>query len=161
MSATTPSVPMTIAAPPAGAAHSRAAPPRAGGGGGLDGVRMALRADVDGPDVRRVDLDLGHRGPRRLHGDRDHVLVGGGDALRADIQGPSHGLPVGAPHGPDVLRRNPVARNVPAVADDADLHAILSSRAMSSSTSRSVRARRMFSSSASFTASSSMFSGFT
>src|SRR5213594_2270635 len=129
--------------------------------GRLDGIRMGLRSDVDRADLGRVDVDLRHARPRGLDGDRDDVLVGTRDALRADVQPATHRLAVGAPDHADVLRSNPVPRDVPAVAHDACLHAIRSSLEMSSPWSRSVRARMMLSNSASFTARSSMFSGCT
>src|SRR5213594_4073607 len=129
--------------------------------GRLDGVRMGLRADVDRADLGGVDVDLRHARPCGLDGDRDDVLVGARDALRADVQPATHRLAVGAPDHADVLRSDPVARDVPAVAHDACLHAIRSSLEMSSPWSRSVRARMMLSNSASFTARSSMFSGCT
>src|SRR5207249_8905817 len=94
-------------------------------------------------------------------GDRDAVLVGARDALRAVVPPATHRLAVGAPDPADVLRSDPVPRDVPAVAHDACFHAIRSSLEMSSPWSRSVRARMMLSNSASFTARSSMFSGCT
>src|SRR3989454_8057112 len=129
--------------------------------GRLDRVRMGLRSDVDRADLGGVDVDLRHARPRGLDGDRDDVLVGTRDALRADVQPATHRLAVGAPDHADVLRSNPVPRDVPAVAHDACFHAIRSSLEMSSPWSRSVRARMMLSNSASFTARSSMFSGCT
>src|SRR2546422_2415810 len=129
--------------------------------GRLDGVWMGLRSHVNRADLGRVDVDLRHARPRGLDGDRDDVLVGARDALRADVQPATHRLAVGAPDHADVLRSNPVPRDVRAVADDACLHAIRSSLEMSSPWSRSVRARMMLSNSASFTARSSMFSGCT
>src|SRR5437870_6816638 len=129
--------------------------------GRLDRVRMGLRSDVDRADLGGVDVDLRHARPRGLDGDRDDVLVGTRDALRADVQPATHRLAVGAPDHADVLRSNPVPRDVRDVAHDARLHAIRSSLEMSSPWSRSVRARMMLSNSASFTARSSMFSGCT
>src|SRR6059036_2006310 len=129
--------------------------------GRLDRVRMGLRSDVDRADLGGVDVDLRHARPRGFDGDRDDVLVGTRHALRADVQPATHRLAVGAPDHADVLRSNPVPRDVRAVADDACFHAIRSSLEMSSPWSRSVRARMMLSSSASFTARSSMFSGCT
>src|SRR5213594_2543596 len=129
--------------------------------GRLDGVRMGFRADVDRADLGGVDVDLRHARPRGFDGDRDDVLVGTRHALRADVQPATHRLAVGAPDHADVLRSNPVPRDVRAVADDACFHAIRSSLEISSPWSRSVRARMMLSNSASFTARSSMFSGCT
>src|SRR5947209_2261403 len=127
----------------------------------LDRVRMGLRADIDRADICGVDVDLRHARPRGFDGDRDDVLVGTRDALRADVQPATHRLAVGPPDHADVLRSNSIPGDVPAVAHDACLHAIRSSLEMSSPWSRSVRARMMLSSSASFTARSSMFSGCT
>src|SRR5881396_1384270 len=129
--------------------------------GRLDRVRMGLRSDVDRADLGRIDVDLRHARPCGFDGDRDDVLVGTRDALRADVQPATHRLAVGAPDHADVLRSDPVPWDVPAVADDACFHAIRSSLEMSSPWSRSVRARMMLSNSASFTARSSMFSGCT
>src|SRR3989454_3184874 len=129
--------------------------------GRLDRVRMGFRADVDRADLGGVDVDLCHARPRGLDGDRDDVLVGTRHALRADVQPATHRLAVGAPDHADVLRSNPVPRDVPAVAHVACFHAIRSSLEMSSPWSRSVRARLMLSYSSSFTARSSMFSGCT
>src|SRR5438093_543521 len=128
---------------------------------GLDRVRMGFGADVNRADLGGVDVDFRHTRPRGFDGDRDHVFVGTGHALRADVQPAAHRLAVGAPHHADVFRSNSVPRDVPAVAPDACLHAIRSNLEMSSPCSRSVRARRMLSSSANLTARSSMFSGCT
>src|SRR5881296_3859661 len=129
--------------------------------GRLDRIRVRLRAHVDRADLGGIDVDLRHARPGGFHGDRDDVFVGTGHALRADVQPATHRLAVGAPHHADVFRSDPVARDVPAVAHDACLHAIRSSLEMSSPCSRSVRAKRMLSSSANLTARSSMFSGCT
>src|SRR5438128_6266424 len=129
--------------------------------GRFDGVRMGFGADVDRADLRRIDVDLRHTRPGRFDGDRDHVLVGAGYALRPDVQPAAHRLAVGPPDHADVFRSNPVPRDVPAITDDACLHPIRSNLEMRSACSSSVRARRMLSISASFIASSSMFSGCT
>src|SRR5437879_2632674 len=129
--------------------------------GRLDRVRVGLRADIDRADLGGVDVDLRHARPRGFDGDRDDVFVRTRHALRADVQPATHRLAVGTPDHADVLRSDPVPRDVPAVAHDACLHAIRSSLEMSSPWSRSVRARMMLSNSASFTARSSMFSGCT
>src|SRR3989442_937221 len=129
--------------------------------GRLHGVRVGFRADVDRADLRGIDVDLRHTRPRRFDGDRDHVLVGAGYALRPDVQPAAHRLAVGPPDHADVLRSNPVPRDVSAITDDACLHPIRSNLEMRSACSSSVRARRMLPISASFIASSSMFSGCT
>src|SRR6266513_2282500 len=122
--------------------RSRADRLRDDGRGRFDGIRMGLGTDVDRADLGRIDVDLGHARPGRFHGDRDHILVGPGDALRPDVQSSTHRLAVGAPDRAYVLRSDAIAGNVSAVADDPRLHEIRSS-------------------SASFIASSSMFSGCT
>src|SRR3989454_1138528 len=127
----------------------------------FDGVRMGFGPDVDRADLRRIDVDLRHTRPGRFDGDRDHVLVGAGYALRPDVEPAAHRLAVGPPDHADVFRSNPVPRDVPAITDDACLHPIRSNLEMRSACSSSVRARRMLSISASFIASSSMFSGCT
>src|SRR5436309_5684970 len=72
--------------------------------GRLDRVRMGLRSGVARADLGGGDVELRHARPRRLDGDRDDVLVGTRDALRADVQPATHRLAVGAPDHPDVLR---------------------------------------------------------
>src|SRR3989441_12113317 len=131
------------------------------GRGWLDSVWMGFGADVDRADLGGVDVDFRHARPRSFDGDRDHVFVGAGHALRADVQPAAHRFAVGAPHDANVFRSDSVPRDVPAVAHDACFHAIRSSLEMSSPCSRSVRAKRMLSSSANLTARSSMFSGCT
>src|SRR5712691_12892284 len=100
--------------------------------GWLHRVRMGFGADIDCADLGGVDGDLGHARPRGFDGDRDHVFVGAGHALRADVQTAAHRFAVGAPYHADVLRSNPVPRDVPAVAHDACFHAIRSNLVMSS-----------------------------
>src|SRR5712692_11059071 len=102
------------------------------GGGRLDRVRMGFGADIDCADLGGVDVDFRYGRPRGFDGDRDHVYVGAGHALRADVQPAAHRLAVGAPYHADVLRSNPVPRDVPAVAHDACFHAIRSNLEMSS-----------------------------
>src|SRR2546422_890611 len=100
--------------------------------GGLDGVRMGFGADVDRADLGGVDVDFRHARTRGFDGDRDHVFVGTGHALRADVQPATHRFAVGPPHDADILRSDSVPRDIPAVAHDACFHAIRSSLEMSS-----------------------------
>src|SRR3989441_874405 len=102
------------------------------GRGWLDRVRMGFGADVNRADLGGVDVDFRHARPRGFDGDRDHVFVGTGHALRADVQPATHRFAVGPPHDADILRSDPVPRDVPAVAHDACFHAIRSNHEISS-----------------------------
>src|SRR2546425_2361440 len=68
------------------------------GRGWLDRVRVGFGTDVDRADLGGVDVDFRHARPRGFDGDRDHVFVGTGHALRADVQPAAHRFAVGAPY---------------------------------------------------------------
>src|SRR5256712_13167304 len=121
---------------------------------------MGFGADVDRADLGGVDVDFRHARTRGFDGDRDHVFVGTGHALRADVQPATHRFAVGPPHDADILRSDSVPRDIPAVAHDACFHAIRSSLELSSPCSSSVRARRWLSRSANLTPRWSLYSVF-
>ncbi len=85
---------------------------------GLDRVGVGLGADVDRADLLRVDARPRDR-VRRRHRDGDRVLVEARDRLLLEQEPVLDALGVLAPLVGDLVRRDPVARNVCSVADDS------------------------------------------